>query len=136
MKYPKNQVKYTSIESVKTYEGESIEDKVLRITKNNEPIEDTAPLIYTEKKDGVLPQYDIRTDKWEVAQQAMDEVNKTRITKVVFLASIIDYFEHPKPDVNFYIKEYNSEHQSFTDIESAYRKFYKNSVEHQKQIIL
>jgi len=63
-------------------------------------------------------------------------LSKTQNTKVVFLASIIDYFEHPKPDVNFYIKEYNSEHQSFTDIESAYRKFYKNSVEHQKQIIL
>ena len=63
-------------------------------------------------------------------------LSKTQNTKVVFLASIIDYFEHPKPDVNFYIKEYNSEHQSFTDIESAYRKFYKNSVEHQKQNIL
>ena len=44
MKYPKYQINYTSLESISTYEGESIEDKVLRITKNNEPIEDTAPL--------------------------------------------------------------------------------------------
>ena len=99
MKYPKHQINYTSIESIKTYEGESIEDKVLRITKNNEPIEDTAPLIYTEKKDGVLPQYDIRTDKWEVAQQAMDAVNKTRITKTVESKKTIDDTNPPAGEI-------------------------------------
>ena len=99
MKYPKYQINYTSIESISTYEGESIEDKVLRITKNNEPIEDTAPLIYTEKKDGVLPQYDIRTDKWEVAQQAMDEVNKTRITETVESKKPIDETNPPAGEI-------------------------------------
>ena len=99
MKYSKYQIKYTSMECIRTYEGESIEDKVLRITKNNEPIEDTAPLIYTEKKDGVLPQHDIRTDKWEVAQEAMDQVNKTRITKTVESKKSIDETNPPAGDI-------------------------------------
>ena len=48
---------------VESFEGESIERKVSKLIENNEPITDGAPIIFTEKKDGVLPQYDIRTDK-------------------------------------------------------------------------
>ena len=43
-------------------DGESIENKVCRITENNEPITDGAPIIYTNREDGVLPAYNIRTD--------------------------------------------------------------------------
>ena len=32
------------------------------------------PTIYTEKKDGVLPEYDIRTDRFEVAIDAIDKI--------------------------------------------------------------
>lgn len=64
----------TSISCNDSYEGESIEKKMRRVTENNEPIDNTAPLIYTEKKDGVLPQYDIRTDRWDVALEAMDKI--------------------------------------------------------------
>ena len=62
-------------------EGEYIEEKVRRITENGEPIEDGAPIIYTERKDGVNPAYDIRTDRWEIAQNAMEQVgnNKSKI---------------------------------------------------------
>lgn len=62
-------------------EGESIENKVRRITENNEPITDGAPIIYTNREDGVLPAYNIRTDRWEVAQQAMDAVNQANLAK-------------------------------------------------------
>lgn len=62
-------------------EGESIEQKVCRITENNEPITDGAPIIYTNREDGVLPAYDIRTDRWEIAQQAMDAVNQANLAK-------------------------------------------------------
>lgn len=64
-----------------TYEGETIEKKVARVVENNEPITDGAPIIYTEKKDGVLPQYDIRTDRWDIALEAMDKVNQANIAK-------------------------------------------------------
>ena len=57
-----------------SYEGESIETKVERIVTNNEPISDGAPLIYTDRKEGVLPQYDIRTDRWDIAVEAMGSV--------------------------------------------------------------
>lgn len=62
-------------------EGESIENKVRRITENNEPITDGAPIIYTNRDDGVLPAYNIRTDRWEVAQAAMDAVNQANLAK-------------------------------------------------------
>lgn len=62
-------------------EGESIENKVYRITENNEPITDGAPIIYTNRDDGVLPAYNIRTDRWEIAQQAMDAINQANLAK-------------------------------------------------------
>lgn len=61
--------------------GETIEAKVRRITENNEPITDGAPIIYTNREDGVLPAYNIRTDRWEIAQQAMDAVNQANLAK-------------------------------------------------------
>ncbi len=54
--------------------GETIEMKVQRIVKNGEPISDSSPRIFTERKEGVQAQYDIRTDRWEVAVDAMDAV--------------------------------------------------------------
>lgn len=62
-------------------EGESIENKVRRITENNEPITDGAPIIYTNRDDGVLPAYNIRTDRFDIAQQAMDAVNQVNLAK-------------------------------------------------------
>ena len=62
-------------------EGESIENKVRRITENNEPITDGAPIIYTNRDDGVLPAYNIRTDRWDIAQEAMEAVNQANLAK-------------------------------------------------------
>lgn len=62
-------------------DGESIEAKVQRVTENNEPITDGAPIIYTNREDGVLPAYNIRTDRWEIAQAAMDAVNQANLAK-------------------------------------------------------
>ena len=64
---------------VEVYEGESIETKCRRITEEKEPISDGAPLIYTPKEEGVLPAYDIRTDRWDMALIAMDAVNKQKL---------------------------------------------------------
>lgn len=62
-------------------EGESIEKKIRRIVNNKEPITDGAPLVYTERADGTQPGYDIRTDRWEVAVDAMDKVTKSHQAK-------------------------------------------------------
>lgn len=64
----------TTISRNTSYEGERIEQKIQRIVNNKEPIKDGAPIVYTERKEGVLPQYDIRTDRFEIAIDAMDKV--------------------------------------------------------------
>ena len=62
-------------------EGETIEEKVRRVVETKEPIEDGAPLIYTPKEDGVIAAYNIRTDRWEIAQDAMSIKYKAEIAK-------------------------------------------------------
>jgi len=64
-----------------SYEGETIEEKVRRITQQGEPITDGAPLIYPDKKEGVLPEHDIRTDRWEIATDLMDLKHKNSAAK-------------------------------------------------------
>lgn len=88
---------HTYIGDIESFEGESIEIKVAKLIENNEPITDGAPIIYTEKKDGVLPQYDIRTDKWEIAQSAMDLANASKIAKSKGLKPEEPKPEEPKP---------------------------------------
>jgi len=59
----KTRVIETQIKSVEKLEGEPIEKKIERIVSNDEPITDGAPNIYTERKDGVVSAYNIRTDR-------------------------------------------------------------------------
>lgn len=40
------------------------------------------PTIYTEKKDGVQPEYDIRTDRFEVALDAIDKINQSAANQI------------------------------------------------------
>lgn len=62
-------------------EGELLQDKISRVTRSGEPIKDGAPEIFTEKKDGVIPGYNIRTDRWEIAAEAMDSVTGSLLAK-------------------------------------------------------
>ena len=48
-----------------------------------EPITDGAPIIYTPFKEGVKPEYNIRTDRWEVAIEAMDKVSSYEASRYV-----------------------------------------------------
>lgn len=72
--YKTNKPQNTTIKVVITKEGESIEEKVMRITTEKTPIKDGAPLMYTDRKDGVLAGSDIRTDRFDVAIDAMHKV--------------------------------------------------------------
>lgn len=62
-------------------QGEPIEHKLDRVVTNGEGVEDGAPAIYTERKDGVLPAYDIRTDKWDLAIDALDGMHARNLEK-------------------------------------------------------
>lgn len=63
------------------FRAESIEAKMKRVITSGEPIKDTAPATYTEAKDGVQPDYDIRTDKYEYLVEGHDAVAKTKRAK-------------------------------------------------------
>lgn len=79
--YRKQKIKPTTIELNDSVEGETIEQKIDRIVNNNEPITDSAPIIYTERSEGVLAGYNIRTDRFDVAIDAMDKIASTKIAK-------------------------------------------------------
>lgn len=79
--YNKKKATRTSFQINGSVKGETIEKKMRRILNSNEPISDGAPLIYTERKDGVLPEYDIRTDRFEIAVEGMDMVTKSLLAK-------------------------------------------------------
>lgn len=63
------------------YEAEPLEVKLRRKMKGGKVEEEegdqkTWAIAYTEKKEGVKPEYDIRTDRFEVAREAMETVEK------------------------------------------------------------
>lgn len=70
-----------NMRSVVTYEGECIEKKVQRIVNESGPIEDSAPIIFQERGDGVKPEFNIRTNRWEIAIDAMDKVSAEELSK-------------------------------------------------------
>lgn len=67
-----------------TYEAEPREVKLRKIISGEASnMEDGVfPTIYTEKKDGVQPEYDIRTDRFEVAIDAMDKINQSAANQI------------------------------------------------------
>lgn len=79
--YKHNRIKKTTITVNKGYEGERLEEKINRIVNNKEPITDGAPVVYTDRSDGVRPEYNIRTDRFELAVDAMDKVTQSHLAK-------------------------------------------------------
>lgn len=77
IEYPKSQINTSKF----LREGESIEEKMRRVTQTQEPIDDTSPTIYQERASGVDPSCDPRTDRWDVALDAMDKVAQAEIAK-------------------------------------------------------
>lgn len=66
------------------YQAEPREVKLRKIISGESSnMEDGVfPTIYTEKKDGVQPEYDIRTDRFEVAIDAIDKINQSVANQV------------------------------------------------------
>ena len=74
----------------KFLDGQTIEVQIARAMSVNEPIDNSSPLQFTKRADGVLPDFDIRTDKWEISQRAMtavaDKIRQNRTKKLQDLA--------------------------------------------------
>ena len=62
---------------ITTNSGETLEDKLYRVTNNNEPIDDGSPIIYTERREGINPLYDIRTDRFDLALEATTKIEQS-----------------------------------------------------------
>lgn len=75
--YKQNKIENSKLKVNQSQEGETIEMKMERVINNGEAIKDGAPLVYTDRKDGVKPEFDIRTDRFEIAIDAMDKVSKS-----------------------------------------------------------
>ena len=70
--------KVTKFNANRSVEGETIEMKIDRFINNKETITDNGSTpIYMERKEGVNRAYNIRTDRWDVAVEAMDTVSKS-----------------------------------------------------------
>ena len=72
----------TQIEREPEEFGQSLEEQIRIATTSKQPIESSATPVYTPMKDGVLPQYDVRTDREEIAIDATDKLAKSDYLKV------------------------------------------------------
>lgn len=71
IKFPKSRIVCNDL----LKEGQSIEEMVKLAINSKEPIKATAKCTYNDRKDGVLPQHDIRTDRFEIAMMATDKIH-------------------------------------------------------------
>lgn len=64
----------TKIDLNQSYEAETMIKKLQKAMDSKTPLDEAAPIVYTNKKDGVMPAYDIRTDRFEVARMATEKM--------------------------------------------------------------
>ena len=62
------------IELNTTYESNTLEEKIEKIVNSKEPIGDVTTPLYTERKNGVEAQYNIRTDRFDIAIEAREKI--------------------------------------------------------------
>lgn len=79
--YKRNKMDNGTLRISHQEEGEWLTEKVKRIMLNKEPITDGAPIQYTERKNGVMPEHDIRTDRFDLAIDAMNIATKGKIAE-------------------------------------------------------
>ena len=76
----KIEIKHVSlIQKNESVEGISIEEKIRVALQDNTPIDGGSPLIYTRRADGVRPEYDIRTDRFDIAIEQADKLANAKL---------------------------------------------------------
>lgn len=79
MKHIKSKFEKTSITRLPDCIGESIELEIRKAVATNQPIEANADLTYTPHKDGVLPQFNPRTDTQDLALEARTKYEASQL---------------------------------------------------------
>lgn len=77
----KGKFESSNIKSNRLYVSTSLMKKLRQVKETKEPIDTSSPTVYTERKDGVKPGFDIRTDRWEIAQQSFDKMARDEVAK-------------------------------------------------------
>ena len=78
--YKKPTYKMSSITRNTSTEGETIETKIERLLENGaEPNDPKVPLIYTDRKDGVIAAYDPKTSRFDLALEANDKITRSEL---------------------------------------------------------
>lgn len=95
--YKQNPIHRSVMKSVKRTEGMTMEMMVGRFLNNQIDVEQTQPIVYTERKDGVMAGYDIRTDRFDIAIDAMDKSAKSMTAKRETKLNVVKE-EDGKPD--------------------------------------
>lgn len=75
--YKPNRYRRTSIQTKELDQGIHLERAIERKINNQEPIGSEVATMYPEKKLGVLPSTNIKTDRFEVALDGVDTVQKS-----------------------------------------------------------
>lgn len=115
-------MKITTINKLKTntaFEGEPIETELRSYLEQGQSMEDvkrTHEAIYTQRDKGVIPEFDIRTDRWDIAQGAMDIANKARAEQANAKSARKKGEQAAKTEGNAKPSENKGEETSVTDV--------------------
>lgn len=72
----------TKLNISNTTPAEPIEVKIEKLMHAKEPLTDAAtPLIFTPRSEGIRASTNIRTDRWEVAIEATDKIQKSYMAR-------------------------------------------------------
>lgn len=74
--YSKKIKQTTQISCNESYEAQSLEEQIKAATIGNQKIQADGSLIFTERKKGVEPQYNIRTDRFDLALDQIEKYDK------------------------------------------------------------
>lgn len=75
----RNVLPRTQIKRKPDHFGKSIEEEIRQAVASKSPIESSAEVVYTPLKDGVLPQYNMRTDRQEIALDLTEKYGKSKL---------------------------------------------------------
>ncbi len=63
-------------------------------------------------------------------------IEKSPQSKLIFMATFIEYFDHPKPNLYIYLTEHNIANLSKLDLASSYSRFFNQCLESHKSLEL
>lgn len=89
-----------TLKGIKAYRAESIEDTLARMISNKEPIQGQITPIYTDRSEGVKPDYDIRTDKFEFLVESTNAMAMTKRATRDNIGKLQDKIDNENKNLN------------------------------------